>query len=149
VLFTLAGFIHPIALLQMTILVSWLIVFVSCTGLYFSVRFKRTTTAVIMNFALIVVIWGLVPLLLVLLHEAAGLDQDVVEFYFNGNPIFQGLIVMHATANGWGHLDYDWIDFNLDAVESTLFMFGFMLFYVFIGWVFIRFAKRRMRRAVF
>jgi len=55
--FSLLGFIHPLAIFQIGILVIWISIFLSGSGIYFSSRFKNTTTAVIMNFTLAAIIW--------------------------------------------------------------------------------------------
>ncbi|MHC4475865.1 MAG: ABC transporter permease subunit [Planctomycetota bacterium] len=148
-LFVMVGYIHPLAIVLVAMLVVWVIVFLSGSGLYFSCRFRRTTTAVIMNFALAAVIWGLVPILLFVLADVADLDEDFAEFYMNGNPIFQGLVVMDATANGWHIRDFDWLDSRLGPAESILFMLAFMLVYILLGFLFFQRAKRRVRRNIF
>ena len=61
-LFTLIGYIHPLATLYMLLLVAWVIIYLTGSGLYFSSRFKRTTTAVVCNFALAVLLWLALPL---------------------------------------------------------------------------------------
>jgi hypothetical protein len=63
-LFTLAGLIHPVAILQLGLAVGWMVLFLCGTGLYFSVRLRHTTTAVIANVALAVSLWMVVPFVL-------------------------------------------------------------------------------------
>ncbi len=89
ILFTLAGIIHPIALFQTAMLVGWLVAFLSGSGLYFSTRFKRTTTAVIANFTLAATIWGLAPLLIVFLAELRVIDNNFIGSYLDANPFVQ------------------------------------------------------------
>jgi len=69
ILFAFARIIHPIAIIQTALLVGWLLAFLSGSGLYFSACFKRTTTAVVANFALAAVVWGIAPLVMVLMAE--------------------------------------------------------------------------------
>jgi ABC-type transport system involved in multi-copper enzyme maturation permease subunit len=152
VLFTVAGYIHPIALVQVAIIAAWVIVFLCCTGLYFSARFKHTTTAVIMNFALAAVIWGLVPLLLIILGGIRPRDQDFAALYTDlTNPICQELIVMEATGGGWNSaLGYEWLELHAgDPNKAISIMLLVMLGYMFAGFVFVWLAKCRIRRNVF
>ena len=151
IFFSLAGFIHPIAIIQMGILVVWIVVFLSGTGLYFSSRFRRTTTAVIMNFALAAVIWAIVPLLLVLI---AGIthEGDFVEAYMDTNPFVHAVVVIDATANenpvkiG----SYNWIGSRrTDVVESTSWMLVCMAGYMLLGAFFAWRAKCRFRCNIF
>jgi len=151
ILFTLAGFIHPIAIIQIGILVAWIVVFLSGTGLYFSSCFKRTTTAVIMNFALAAAIWAIVPLLLALI-TAITHDDDLVEAYMDTNPFVHAVVVIDATANenpvkiG----SYNWIGFrSTDVVESTSWMLICMMGYILLGAFFAWRAKCRFRRNIF
>jgi len=148
-LFTFLGVIHPVAIIQMAILVAWVIVFLSCTGLYFSSRFRRTTTAVIMNFALAAIIWGLVPLLLALAAEIAHSGYDLVESYCNAIPFVQVVVVMDGTAGGGSLGHFSWPEGSFNALGSTFLMLAFMLVYMFIGFVLAWRAKCRLRRNIF
>ena len=88
ILFILFGIIHPIAL-PMMMISAWIIIFCCATGIYFSARFKHTTTAVIMNFALGIFLWLLIPFILLLLCEAFHLiDNDFAEGYLGCIPFF-------------------------------------------------------------
>ena len=150
IVFTLAGLIHPVAIIQMTILVTWIIVFLSCTGLYFSSRFRHTTTAVIMNFALVAVIWAIVPLLLFLVLNVAHESDDLAESYMDTNPFVHAIVVMDGTANGGSLANYYWPGFGSgDVAESTIWMLTCMLGYMFLGFLFAWRAKRRLRRNIF
>jgi ABC-type transport system involved in multi-copper enzyme maturation permease subunit len=152
ILFTIAGYIHPVAIVQVAILAACVIVFLCCTGLYFSARFKRTTTAVIMNFAFVAVIWGLMPLLLIILAEITRLDNEFAELYVDvTNPIWHGLLITEATANGWSHTGgYDWLELGAgNTDEATFVMLLVMLGYMCAGLLFTWRAKCRLRRNIF
>jgi ABC-type transport system involved in multi-copper enzyme maturation permease subunit len=150
VMFALIGYIHPVAIVQMAILVTWVITFLSCTGLYFSSRFKRTTTAVIMNFALAAVIWALIPFLLVIVTEVFHTSDDFAEAYMDTNPFVHAIVVVDGTANNGNLSDYNWVGLhNLDISESTYWMFSCMLGYMGVGLIFAWLAKRRLRRNIF
>ena len=151
IIFSLAEFIHPVAIIQMGILVAWIVVFLSGSGLYFSSCFKRSTTAVIMNFALAATIWAIVPLLLGLVSLSTH-DDNFVEAYMDTNPFVHAVVVIDATANenpvkiG----SYNWIGFrSTDVVEATSWMFICMVVYMLLGYLFAWRAKCRFRRNIF
>jgi ABC-type transport system involved in multi-copper enzyme maturation permease subunit len=149
IVFTLSEIIHPIAIIQMAILVSWIVVFLSGTGLYFSSRFRRTTTAVIMNFALAAVIWAIGPLLLFIISNMTH-EHEFFEAYFDTHPFVQAVVVIEATVDGGTLGYYHWEGFSrAGAVESTYFMLTIMLGYVFLGFLFVLLARQRLRRNIF
>ena len=151
IIFSMFEYIHPFAIIQIGILVFWIVVFLSGTGLYFSSRFKRTTTAVIMNFALAATIWAILPLLLALTSELTH-DDDFVDAYMDTNPFVHTVVIIDATANenpvkiG----SYNWIGSRRsDVVDSTSWMLACMAGYVSIGAFFAWRAKCRFRRNIF
>ena len=155
ILFTLIGFIHPVALIHIPVLVAWVIVFFLGTGLYFSSRFKHTTTAVIMNFAFAAVIWGLVPMLMFTYAVMTRTSDNYVESYMNINPLLQGAVVLDGTCGrrrvlrSVTQLRYDWARGSKNAIESTNFLLSSMLGYMLIGSLFAWRAKCRFRRNIF
>ena len=155
ILFTLIGFIHPVALIHIPVLVAWVIVFFLGTGLYFSSRFKHTTTAVIMNFAFAAVIWGLVPMLMFTYAVMTRTSDNYVESYMNINPLLQGAVVLDGTCGrrrvlrSVTQLRYDWVRGSKNAIESTNFLLSSMLGYMLIGSLFAWRAKCRFRRNIF
>lgn len=150
IVFSVCSFIHPIAIVQMAILVTWIIVFFCCTGIYFSARFKHTTTAVVMNLALAIVIWAIIPLLMALSMEITHMGDDIVEGYITIIPFVQAVVVIEATV-GSGLGSYNWPEMapKLDALQSTFYMLAFMLGYCFIGFLFAWRAKCLFRRNIF
>jgi ABC-type transport system involved in multi-copper enzyme maturation permease subunit len=153
-LFVFVGYIHPIAIGQMAILVVSVVGFLSCTGIYFSSRFKRTTTAVIMNFALAAAIWAVVPLLLVITHEVGHVRyrwfEGLAETYFDTNPFVQAVVVIEGTTDTSNPGNFNWLGGgSLDLLESTGWMAFCMLAYLTLGWLFAWRAKRRLRHNVF
>ena len=149
IVFSACSLIHPLAIFQMAILVAWIIVFLSCTGLYFSARFKHTTTAVVMNFALAAIIWGLIPFLMLFLIEIARMGDDLVKNYCNAIPFVQAVVVMDGTANRGALQQFSWPEGPVTALASTLFMLTFMIGYVFLGFLFAWRAKCQFRRNIF
>jgi ABC-type transport system involved in multi-copper enzyme maturation permease subunit len=156
IIFSLAGFIHPIAIIQIGILVTWVVVFLSGSGLYFSSCFKRTTTAVIMNFALAAAIWGILPLLTTIafsINPSFNRNaRDFVENYWDTNPFVHAVVIIEATTNknpvkiG----SYNWIGSRrTDVVRSTSWMLTCMAGYLLLGAVFAWRAKCRFRCNIF
>lgn len=149
-IFSLLGLIHPIAIIQIGILVTWIVVFLSCSGLYFSSRFKRTTTAVIIKFILAAVIWAIFPLLMAIVTGIIGDGHNFVEAYMDTNPFVHSIVIMDATAKGSSISRYDWIVVRrVNVVDSTIWMLVCMTGYVLLGLVFAWRAQRRFRRNIF
>ncbi len=157
IVFTIVGFIHPIAIVHMAMLVAWIVFFFTGTGLYFSSCFKRTTAAVVMNFGLGLMLWVIVPMLLGLTLVISGIhDDDLSELYVSANPVIQAVVLMEGAggiwhaAGGLTALDYDWPVANFsDVFSTTSVMLCFMLIYGAIGILFAWRAKCRFRRAIF
>lgn len=150
ILFTLAGIIHPIAIIQTALLVGGLVVFLCGSGLYFSTRFKHTTTAVVANFALGATIWGVAPLLMALIAEIDLLDFDFVESYLDTNPFVHIIVIMDATVGRGAFGRYNWLNYsNKSVFEATVWMVECALCYVGLGLLFAWRAKRRLRRNIF
>ncbi len=150
IIFTFAGYIHPAAIFQMSILVMWIVIFLFCSGLYFSSRFKHTTTAVIMNFVLAVTIWIILPMIFALIAEITHNGEELVKAYMDSNPVVQAVVIMEATSDK-GRLDtYHWIGFDrMDFMSSTIWFVVYMLLYSTVGLFFIFRAKRHLRCKIF
>ena len=151
IIFSLMGYIHPVAIIQMGILVTWIVIFLSCSGIYFSSRFKRTTTAVVMNFILAATIWALVPILLFVIADVVR-DDYFAEAYMDTNPFVHAAVIMDATANenpvkiG----SYDWVGLgSSDFSESMVWMYACMVGYVLLGLAFAWRAHHRFRKNIF
>ena len=154
--FSLLGFIHPFAILQMGILVTWIAVFLSGSGLYFSSRFKNTTTAVIMNFTLVAAIWAILPLLMGLvasINTPFTRDaRELVNVYLDTNPFVHVGNIMIATAGGKAVVtgSYYWPGRGtMDIADSTVWMLACMIGYIVIGFLFAWRAKHQFRRKIF
>ncbi|MGB2861906.1 MAG: hypothetical protein WBC05_01145, partial [Sedimentisphaerales bacterium] len=150
------GFIHPFAIVQTGILVTWIVIFLSCSGLYFSSRSKHTTTAVLMNFALVAAIWAILPLLMAIIASIntpfTRDARDLTEAYIDTNPFVHMGNIMIATAGDKPAQigRYHWPGHgNLRAMESTAWMSACMVGYILIGSLFAWRAKHRFRRNIF
>jgi ABC-type transport system involved in multi-copper enzyme maturation permease subunit len=154
--FSFIGFIHPLAIIQTGILVIWIVVFLSGSGLYFSSRFKHTTTAVSMNFGLVVAIWAILPLLMGLVASIntpfTREARELVEAYIDTNPFVHVGNIMIATAGDKAVKtgSYYWPgQGTLNAVDSTVLMLSCMVGYILIGVLFAWRAKCQFRRKIF
>ncbi len=146
-LFALAGIIHPIGAVQLAILVAWVVFFLSGTGLYFSSRFRHTTTAVIANVALAAGLWALFPLVLAIGLGMAAVGEDLLGIYMDMNPVVHAIVITDATSRSGGLASYNWIQGGIsDVGEATGWILLTFVLYVVIGLAFIARAGARIRR---
>jgi ABC-2 type transport system permease protein len=149
--FTLVGILHPVAIFQISMLTTWVVVFLAGSGLYFSSCYKRTTTAVMMNFALAVVIWGIFPFIMVIIGSINHDLRPPVETYLDTNPFVHAVVIVEAAVNKRG--SYGWFSLGridpIDGVRSTIWMLTCMAGYVSLGLLFAWRAKCRFRRNIF
>lgn len=158
-LFVIVGYIHWIVLLHMLILVVWIVVFFTGAGLYFSARFKRTTTAVVMNIALGVVLWAIIPLVLLMTFAIGrNYNDDVAEASISVNPVVHVIVALEGGAGkrnarrSVDKLSYSWPDpfEGYDtAGQATVIMLATMVGYSLVGLLFACRAKAGLRRSVF
>jgi ABC-type transport system involved in multi-copper enzyme maturation permease subunit len=148
-------YIHPIAVAHLVMLVAWIVVFLCCSGLDFSARLKRTTSAVVANFCLALALWAVIPMLLGLVSEITH-DTDVIEAYVSTNPVAQAIVIMEGAGgseNAWRNisdLDYDWPHHSWDKAGGTsAFLLSTMFAYMGFGFLFAWRAKCRFRRSIF
>lgn len=145
--FAIAGYIHPMAILQLGLIVLWTTVFLSCTGLYFSLRFKHTTTAVIANLGTAAGLWAIVPLMMAIVMVVGRIDSDVIEPYLDMNPFVQASVVAMATTQAAPHLDYRWVQGGLSsAADATGWILLTALIHGIIGLAISAWTGFRMRR---
>jgi ABC-type transport system involved in multi-copper enzyme maturation permease subunit len=151
ILFSLVGYIHPFAIFMMAVVVAGIIVLLCGSGIYFSTRFKKTTTAVVMNFSFAALIWAIIPFMIALILGISGSGDDMLENYCDIIPFVQGVMVMDFTAGNSGSLDFDvyWPSGEMGIVASTFLMIVFMLSYMLAGLLFAWRAKCRFRKHIF
>ena len=154
-LFICIKYIHPVAILHIPIFITGLVVFLTGTGLYFSARFKRTTSAVIASFALALALWAVLPAVLGLVSVFTQ-DYDAVRDLVSANPAAQITILMDGAGGKWNaqagfsNLNFNWPDSSWrKAWPTTGLVIIYMMIYtvsgVLLGWR----AKCRFRRNVF
>jgi ABC-type transport system involved in multi-copper enzyme maturation permease subunit len=154
-IFISIGYIHPIAAVHMGMIVAGTVMFISGSGLYFSARMKRTTSAVVANFAFLLTLWAIIPMVLEFL-TVAGLNRDFLQIYVSANPVVQTAVTISGASgsnagNLLSSLGYDWPDRSAfkDVWSTTLFLLAAMLTYMAVGMLFAWRAKCRFRRDIF
>ena len=161
-LFTILGFVHPIVLVHLAMLVVWLVLFLTGTGMYFSARLRRTTAAVMANLGLALALWAVLPILLGLTMALSKGDSDYINIVFCANPVVQGTVVTIAGAGedqaseSIEGLEYHWPDDSVGpyagapgAGDTTARMFVSILGYGLVGLAFALRAKAHLRRKLF
>jgi len=152
--FVLAGFIHPVAVFHLALLVTWTAVFICGSGLYFSARLQRTTSAVVANITLALVLWALVPLLLGLVSEVSR-DEDIFYAYVSVNPLVQAAVVTSGAAGEYhahdtlSMLRYEWPGYLARVGRTTAVVLATSCVYVLAGLFLAWRAKCRFRRNIF
>ncbi|MCX5646831.1 MAG: ABC transporter permease subunit [Phycisphaerae bacterium] len=159
ILFTLAGYIHPVVSLHLLLLVAWLTCFLTGAGLYFSARFARTTSAVVATFALAVGLWVVGPTLAGLLGVMGG-KNDLLAKYMWTHPAVQTEMIVAAAGSQnarrpWGALDYRAVAVSRAGSEMlglgavTCVLAAVAAAYILVGLLFFWRAKRCLRRRIF
>ena len=156
IFFVILRYIHPIAIIHLTILVAWIVVFLSGSGLYFSARLKRTTSAVVANFALALILWAVIPMLLGLITSISQ-NADILEAYIATNPITQAVVIMTGAGgsqnatNSLAQLDYNWPtgrSWN-NLWSTTGILLTTMIIYMSLGLFLAWRGKCRFRKNIF
>jgi ABC-type transport system involved in multi-copper enzyme maturation permease subunit len=160
-LFTLAGYIHPVAILHLLLLVAWLTCFITGSGLYFSARFARTTSAVVASFALVVGLWVIGPILAGVMSMMGGPKDVLATYLLWVHPGFQTQLIMTGAAGwqnaqaSWGSLEYATMALShsgraamsVGRVTSILALIAAA--YILAGLLFFWRAKCCLRRRIF
>jgi ABC-2 type transport system permease protein len=148
--FTLIGIIHPVALIHQGIVMAGIVNLLIGTGLYWSTCLRRTTTAVVCNFIVPLIIWLVIPVLCIVVIEINNMSGRSIERYMRWHPFFQAGVIGEACTSNQGHLRmYDWVSTRLNVWESTLLLLGTACVYSMIGLGFGWFAKCLFRRKIF
>ena len=152
--FTIVGFIHPIAMVHLGMLVAGVFAFLTGAGLYFSCRFKRTTPAVVMNMGLALALWAVLPVVVgMVVFSLFGRLTDAPELLACSNPVVQGWCVTYGAGDYDTLMDpglsYDWPLGMTGAGDTTVVMLVSMLLYAAVGYLFLWRAKSRLRRNLF
>ena len=145
--FAIVGYIHPLAILQLGIVVAWVLVFLSCTGLYFSARFKHATTAVIANMTLAATVWAIVPLTWAIIGEINHLDSAPLGTYLDMNPVVHATVIAMATAHTGRLGEYEWIQVGMgNPMTATGWISLTAVIYGVVGLILAIWTGTRIRR---
>jgi len=149
ILFCSQKIFHPIAIMQMSMLIAGVVVFLSGSGIYCSTRFRRTTSAVVANLAMALILWALIPFLTV---NYRFYEHDAVNLYLSTNPVIQAVVIMDMgnTGSDLSNLEYNWPFHDLDELGATnVFLWITMLVYMSLGLFLAWRAKCRFRKNIF
>lgn len=145
-LFTALGTIRPIGIVQLAVVAAWLTVFLCATGLYFTSRLARTTTAVIANVSLAAGLWTLLPLFLAIIEEVFRIHGGFPSVYADMNPFVHAIVITDATARRQLH-DYNWMQDGMRrAGEATRWILLSGALYGVVGLGFLARARACLRR---
>jgi len=152
--FSALGFIHPVILLQMAMLIVWVTVFLTGTGLYFGSRFRSGTAAAVMNIGLVIGLWIVLASLVGAWMSGPCVEEsDLYSNMFYGNPFIQMAVVTstaaRAAAEDAGAKVLIGSPTVLGLGTATGMMFISMLGYGALGLAFAWSAKRRLRVSLF
>jgi len=154
-LYVLVGYIHPVAVVHVTLIAVWIAVFLTGTGLYFSVLFRRTTAAVVANMALAIALWFVIPVVLGSLIETAG-RAGPFQTYMRAHPLVQTTTIMRGNGGelnamaALNQLRYIWPDRHATGLAATTGLLTLhTAIYCAAGVFFAWRAARRLRKHVF
>jgi len=161
-LFIVVGYCHPVLAPHMLLVLFSVTALFTGSGLYFGARFKRTTTAVILNLALGLTLWLAVPAFLALAAEAVPRGdlrsrlRHAAEWTLDANPVFQAGFLSERASGKYrankslGSFTYHWPGLeSANVYETTAYLMAHATGYLVLGAAFAWLAKRRIRRKVF
>jgi len=163
-LFSAVGMLNVLAVAHTILLAAWTFGFVAAAGLYFGSRFRKTTTAVLMSFALVLVLWVVLPVLLSLLTKAsrataaAPVLDGLTRISLALNPAMEGWVLVHGAREstfliGGRSMSYDWPDKRTfgatGGVGTTVRMLCYTAIYLAAGGLLLWRAKRNLRKYAF
>lgn len=158
-LFVCIRYIHPIAIVHLFIFVAGLVSFLTGFGIYFSSRFKRTTSAVVATFGLAIALWAVLPGVFGLISAFTGSrdHQAALAMYNSANPAVQSAVVTGGASGDrearlkLSRLRYEWPNRSgwSQVGGTTRALLTYTLIYASVGVFFAWRAKCRFRRNVF
>jgi ABC-type transport system involved in multi-copper enzyme maturation permease subunit len=145
---TCARCFHPLAIVQGTIIILSVVLFLSASGFYFGARLRRTTDAVTANLVLAGVLWCVLPIFVA--FAEAGLRphrhwSSAASVAIAADPFCQALGLTATTLDGWGD-GIRWFDRDLQAGGMTIVLFLALLAYLLVSLVFMWRAVHAFRR---
>ena len=154
------GYVHPIVLVHLGMLVAGLVAMLTGTGLFFSVCFKRTTFAVALALCLAIFLWALLPMPFFMLDAMSfSRATHLGELCSTVHPLVQAVVVTDAATGDLAHqplsaLTYNWPMWlwtgpSAGILATTGIVLATMLGHVGVGVAFLAltgYLVRRMNR---
>jgi ABC-type transport system involved in multi-copper enzyme maturation permease subunit len=158
IIFTIVGTIHPIVILHLAMILTGMLVFLVGLGLFCSLRFRRTTSAVITNLIWIGFFWAVIPVGVTIVHELwrpvfLARTGVYIKYVASIQPLYQVSVIMSAAAgrdkapSSLFDLNYNWA--IGDVVSTTYFLLVIMIINIWLGLLFAWAGKRWLRRNIF
>ena len=144
--FTYAQCFRPLAVVQVMIVIVSVVLFLSATGFYFGLRYRRATEAVTANLVLAGSLWAALPLLVYTAARgfshgwSGGMSLTLISV-----PFGQALAMIATTLDGGGG-QIELFDDSIQASGMTVLMLFSMLVYMLISLGFFWRAMRTFRR---
>ncbi len=148
---------NPIALFHVAIILGSSMCFLLATGVLFSIRFKKSTSATVMNLALALAMWAALPAFVFVLTETAldsfnDLGRVLQDAVVAVNPVpmatiaVDGATRMQYAAGGVSSRSmlYDMPHGNWNAIWFTLAQIVVALAYMALAWCALRLAARSL-----
>jgi ABC-type transport system involved in multi-copper enzyme maturation permease subunit len=137
--FAYGGCYRPLAVVQVTLLVLSVVLFLTATGFYFGSRFSRTSEAVTANLIFVGVLWCIPPLL------DLAVPSGSRAFTLTMVPFSQAFAMIITTLVG-SESRVRWFTGSVDAAGLVGVMFMSMMGYLVLSLAFAWMAVRRLRR---
>ena len=154
-LFVGIGYIHPAGLVMIPLILVWVVVFLSGTGLYFGTCCQKTSSAVISNLALILILWLVVPAVVGVLC-VFGRYEHLLNHVAFANPLVQAVEAMSGLAGTehasqtWARIRFHMMAGGLERSRDFVRELGiYAVVYICTGIGFVVLARRRMRKRIF
>jgi len=155
IIFATLRYIHPIALVHVPLIAIPVFILMCCSGLYFSILLRKSTSAVAANLGFAAAFWIAAPTIWGVYSAMNGAHSYSARVFASINPLVTSFAVITSEA-GWrareklSRLDYTWPFDGCDNVtDTTVFLLSLALLYAAMAVVFLWRAKCRLRRRVF
>jgi ABC-type transport system involved in multi-copper enzyme maturation permease subunit len=152
-IFVVLGYIHPIAIVQLAIVITGLTAFLIGLGIYCSLRFRRTTSAIVANFLFTGFVWIALPIVLGLSGVFFN-RRGFSSFYAaSAQPLYLVSVIMNGAGGqdnaklNLSRLNYNW---EIGDIHPTMvYLVIVMAVNIFLGLFFIWRGRRWVRRKIF
>ncbi|MCF7973277.1 MAG: ABC transporter permease subunit, partial [Phycisphaerae bacterium] len=149
-IFCLCGIVHPVVLVLEVPVALGVINLILGLGLYWSARLRRTTTAVVCNFMVPLVIWLVLPIMFAILSEInRQSNHSMMNTCINWNPFIQAGNIAYGCARNSFPYQFDWEGGKKDLWDSLWLVLKVSCVYSAIGFGFAIRALSLFRRRIF